>query len=210
MCNADPYTAWITDSSTLIAELWYLAYSDLLTGPIPNSSIPNPVLEHEGIEEPHSGRSPTPKNPFSSSSRCMSRTRSESAVDQSFPLSVPTATCMVPSIVDPVAIRAIWYRIESHHSCLTPLPVYLLRPGRHFRQYCVLFGSLLTKYTPSHPDLIACKGERYDVFMCIPVQAQLLLSVLHADIFIPVRLCYDCHTWSYGTKDQNSGQRNRS
>ncbi|VDP90595.1 unnamed protein product [Echinostoma caproni] len=147
----------------MVAELWYLAYSDLLAVPTPNSSIPHPVVEPDGMDETRSSRSPpahttSAANPALSSSKRVSRARSESAVNRSVRHvsmridPVPTTTA------DPVRIRALWHRIESRPDCLMPFPVYLLRPGRHFRQYCVLFGSLLTKYAPSHPDLIACKA----------------------------------------------------
>ncbi|CAL8080463.1 unnamed protein product [Calicophoron daubneyi] len=140
------YSNWVSESPSLITGLWSLAQWET-SDPRSNQLAP---LKSRVINTRRRQMSTDASFASNSSSLQRNNQQSEYAV-----------------------VRNVWQLIESFSPCTLPFLTYLLRPGRHMRQYCVLIGSLFANYPPDHPDVPVCKG----VFTKFVQSARLLYPV---------------------------------
>ncbi|KAF5402592.1 hypothetical protein PHET_04071 [Paragonimus heterotremus] len=128
------YSAWITSCPELIASLWLLGHCDLADG------------SYDFIVEAENKVSPV------RNTTCVLRPNGVDILDKK-----PVRSATENSLSDALLIRQVWHEIECSPLCTATLLTYLLRPGRHLRQYCIQLGGLLAQYPSDHPDLEATK-----------------------------------------------------
>ncbi|KAA3682111.1 uncharacterized protein DEA37_0010130 [Paragonimus westermani] len=128
------YSAWITSCPELIANLWLLGHCDLADG------------SYDFIVEVENKVSPV------GNTTCVLRSDVADVPDK-----IPVCSATKNSLSDAPLVRQVWHEVECSPLCTATLLTYLLRPGRHLRQYCIQLGGLLAQYPSDHPDLEATK-----------------------------------------------------
>ncbi|KAF6777955.1 hypothetical protein AHF37_02628 [Paragonimus kellicotti] len=126
------YSTWITSCPELIANLWLLGHCDLADGSCDST------VEAENKASPV-------KN-----TTCVLRSNGVGVLDKK-----PVRSAIKDSFSEASLVRQVWHEVECSPLCTATLLTYLLRPGRHLRQYCIQLGGLLAQYPSDHPDLEA-------------------------------------------------------
>ncbi|KAF8566634.1 hypothetical protein P879_02697 [Paragonimus westermani] len=187
------YSAWITSCPELIANLWLLGHCDLADG------------SYDFIVEVENKVSPV------GNTTCVSRSDVADVPDK-----IPVRSATKNSLSDAPLVRQVWHEVECSPQCTATLLTYLLRPGRHLRQYCIQLGGLLAQYPSDHPDLEATKDAfgqfvqaarvLYPVYQQAERLAnvlQLARSIIPMDSFLNLPMKSDLNAVSlYTTKSQ--------